>query len=113
MAAKNVKWFSLWMIPKVKHPHSSGLGMSMTWLRISSTDMCPCVTGANSMSAGSLIECLMNSPSSVRSNQLRKVSCRRRYALRAWFMAAISQFPGTSQLAMICREKFSPALLRS
>ena len=30
MAAKNVNWLSLWMIPKVKQPHSSGFGIATT-----------------------------------------------------------------------------------
>ncbi len=30
MAAKKVKWLSFWIIPKVKQPHSNGLGMATT-----------------------------------------------------------------------------------
>ena len=37
MAAKKSKWSSFCTMPKVKQPHSSGLGMSTTCARISST----------------------------------------------------------------------------
>ena len=76
--AKKLKWSSHWITPNVKQPHSSGLGMSTTWAWISSTVMCPCVTGTNSMSPGSVSAYRRKVPSPAGANQLRKVSCRRR-----------------------------------